>query len=173
MKLKLSTITAALMVLSLVPALAPAADFGWQGWGPRVGISSDPDQVTGGVHIDLGEFAPGVRFQPSADIGFGDDVTTLTANAMVAYYFPVDAPVTPYAGGQVTAAFYDFDSDCKGFGRKFFNRHADDCDTETEIGPMAVGGIEMDLSGGNRFLAELAVGFSDLPEVKVTAGWTF
>jgi hypothetical protein len=114
-----------------------------------------------------------VRFQPSAEIGFGDDVTSLTANAMVSYYFPVDASVTPYAGGQVTVAFYDFKSNCEGFGRKYFGRNERDCDSETEIGPMAVGGIEMPLSGGSRFLAELNLGFSDTPDIRVIAGWTF
>ncbi len=160
-----------LPVLS-TPALAQSRGFGFQGWGPRVGISSDPDQVIGGVHFDLGDFARGVRFQPSAEIGFGDDVVTLLANGMVSYYFPIDAPVTPYAGGALTVAFYDFDSDCEGFGGRF-GRGRGDCDSETEIGPTAVGGIEMKLDGGSRFLAELNVGFADLPEVKVVAGWTF
>jgi hypothetical protein len=168
MKLKLTRVAPVLLALLLVPSLHHAADFGW---GPRVGFSSDPDQIFGGVHLALGEFARGVRFQPSAEIGFGDDVTTVAVNAMVSYYFPVEAPVTPYVGGQLTVAFYDFDSDCKGFGNKFGNKN--ECDSETEIGPAAVGGIEMDLEGGSRFLSELSIGFSDLPEVKLTAGWTF
>ena len=172
MKPTFPRLSLALVALLLGSSLLPAADFGYKGWGPRVGLSSDPDQLTGGVHIDFGEFASGVRFQPSVDLGFGDDVTTLTINGMVSYYFhkQVDGPVVPYAGGQLTVAFYDLDSDCEGFGQGFGNG---ECDSETEIGPMAVGGIEMGLEGGNRFLAELALGFSDLPEVKITAGWTF
>ena len=78
--------------------------------------------------------------------------------------------MTPYAGGQITAAYYDLDSDCAGFGGRFGNV----CDdSETEIGPAAVGGIEVDMDGGSRFLAEIQVGFSDLPDVKLIAGWTF
>jgi hypothetical protein len=147
---------------------AGVADLGYRGVGPRVGISSDPDQVVGGVHVDFGEFARGVRFQLSVEAGFGDDTTTIQGNFMVAYYFPVQAAVTPYAGGSFSAAFFDFD-DCRGFGARFGR-----CDdSETEIGPVGVGGIETKLSGGARFLAELQLGFADLPEVKLVAGWTF
>jgi hypothetical protein len=172
MTARMARIALVLALASLVPTAAGANGLGFKGWGPRVGISSDPDQIFGGVHFDLGEFAKGVRFQPSVDVGFGDDVVTLTGNLMVAYYFPLQAQVTPYAGGQVSVAYYDFDADCSGYGSSFFGRgHCDDSDTE--IAPMAVGGIEMKLSGGSRFLAELQLGFSDLPDVKLLAGWTF
>jgi hypothetical protein len=156
----------------LLTGVAGAADFGFHGWGPRVGISEDPDQITGGVHVDFGEFAPGVRFQPSVEIGFGDDVFSVLVNGMVAYYFPLDINLSPYAGGQLSAAYYNLDNDCDGFGRKFGSPTNCD-DSETEIGAMAVGGIELELSGGNRFLAEIQLGISDLPDVKLVAGWTF
>ena len=179
MKLKTARIFFSLVIISsLIPALALAADqasgskgsagIGLRGWGPRVGISSNPDQVFGGVQFDLGEFADNVRFQPSAEIGFGDHVTTLQANFMVAYYFPVQAEVTPYAGGQISAAFYDFDSNCNGFN---FGRSCSGSDTK--IGPAAVGGIEMKLTGGTRFLAEIQLGFNDVPDAKLVAGWQF
>lgn len=170
---RLSRFAPVALALLLVPAVCLADGFGYQGWGPRVGISSDPDQVFGGVHVDLGEFASHVRFQPSAEIGFGDHVTTLTMNGMVSYYFPVNAPVTPYAGGEITAAFYNFDSDCEGFARNYFGRHEHNCGSETEIGPAAVGGIEMKMNGGSKFLAEVSLGIGDLPQAKLTAGWTF
>ncbi len=172
MKLRtLACLVVVTVALACVPSVA-AADFGWRGWGPRIGLSEGPDQVFGGVHFDLGEFAPNVRFQPSAEIGLGDDALALIGNVMVSYYFPVEAKVTPYAGGSVTAAFYSLDDDCKGFGREF-GEEGDCDDTEVAIGPVAVGGIEMKLSGGARFLAELQLGFGDLPEAKVLAGWTF
>ena len=59
------------------------ADFGLRGWGPRVGLAGDPDQVVAGVHFDLGEFAPQVWFQPDVLLGFGDDVTSLECEAPV------------------------------------------------------------------------------------------
>jgi len=134
-----------------------AADVGYRGWGPRVGLSDDPDQIVGGVHFDLGEFSPHVRLQPSVEVGFGDHVNSLLGNIMVSYYFQPQKSVTPYAGGQLTAAFFDPD---RG-------------DSETEIGIAAIGGIETRLKGGTRFLAEIQLGFGDIPDVKLMAGWTF
>ncbi len=149
------------VVLGLAISGPAAAEIGYRGWGPRVGFSGDPDQIVGGVHFDLGEFAPHVRWQPSVDFGFGDDVFALTGNLMVAYYFQVQGTVTPYAGGQLTAAYFSFDD----------GRGGDDSDTE--IGPAGVGGIETKLKSGTRFLAELQLGFGDIPDVKVLVGWTF
>jgi len=160
------------LVALLIPGLAAADGVGWRGWGPRGGLSSDPDQFVGGVHFDLGEFVPHLRFQPSVEIGIGDNTTTLQGNFMVAWYFPIEAKVTPYAGGSVSVAFYDFDADCRGFGGSTASGGVCD-DSETEIGPVGVGGIEMELSGKTRFFAELQLGFGDLPEAKVIAGWIF
>jgi len=156
------------LILALIPASALAGDIALKSWGPRVGISSNPDQIVGGVQLDLGEFAEHVRFQPSAEIAFGDHVNTIQANIMVAYYFPVESNITPYAGGSISAAFYDFSSNCRGFARSFGCDHHD-----TRIAPVAVGGIETKLSGKTRFLAELQLGFGDLADAKIVAGWLF
>jgi hypothetical protein len=155
---------------TLVTALAAvlcageiSAEVGYGGWGPRVGISDDPDQIVAGVHWDLGEFAPHVRWQPSVDFGFGEDALSLSGNLMVGYWFPTKAAVTPYAGGQVTAAYIDYDTDDKKNGDE----------SETEIGVALVGGIETRLKSGTRFLVELQVGLGDIPDAKLLAGWTF
>jgi opacity protein-like surface antigen len=167
------TIVAITLVLVALPLLAgeARAEVGFQGWGPRIGISDDPDQVVVGAHFDLGEFAQHVRFQPSVDFGFGDDITTFTGNAMVGYYFPVKGQVTPYAGGQVTAAVFHHD---EWNGEDHHNDEwAGEDDTNTEIGGAIVGGIEARLKGGTRFLVELQIGLGDVPDVKLLAGWTF
>ena len=149
----------ALALLTLGTA-ASATDIGWNGWGPRVGVSSDPDQVVAGAHFDLGEFTRNLRFQPSAEIGVGDDIFSFYGNAMTAYYFPVKGSVTPYAGAQVTAWLVDFDDEFDdGFN--------------SEIGLAALGGIETRFRSGTRFLAELQVELTNHPEVKVMVGWTF
>ena len=67
------------------PALAVGGDIGYRGWGPRVGLASDPDQVIGGAHIDFGEFAKNVRFVPNAELGIGDDVFIVSVTAPVHY----------------------------------------------------------------------------------------
>jgi hypothetical protein len=158
----------ALVVLSAA-TIAPAAEIGWNGWGPRVGLSSDPDQVVAGAHFDLGEFTRNLRFQPSVEIGLGDDLLSFYGNAMTAYYFPVKGNVTPYAGAQLTAWLADFDDEP---GPQPFDDEFDD-GFNTEIGLAALGGIETRFKSGTRFLAELQLELTNHPEVKVMAGWTF
>ena len=160
---------AALLIAVVAAAGAPAlaADVGFRGWGPRFGVSDDPDQVLGGVQFDLGEFAKHVRWQPSVEVGAGDDKISLFGNFMVSYYFPVDAAVTPYAGAQVSAWFFDNDRDPNDNNDEF------DDGFNTEINLHAIGGIETRLKSGNRFLAELAVGVDGNPDFKVMVGWIF
>jgi hypothetical protein len=163
-------------VIVAAAAVAPAAaaeaasaqgGVGFNGWGPRVGASVDADQVLVGAQFDLGEFAKNIRWQPSFELGFGDDKYSLYGNFMVAYYFPVKAAVTPYAGAQVTLWLFDEDNPNN-------NPNEFDDGFNAEIGMYAVGGIETKLKGGTRFLAELQVlPIGDVPDVRVVVGWTF
>ena len=162
----------AVLVAAAAFAAAPAAEVGFRGWGPRVGVQSDPDQVVAGAQFDLGEFTTNLRWQPSVEVGFGDEKTSLFGNFMVAYYFPVKAAVTPYAGAQVQAWIFDNSGrNCDANGH-----HCDDGFNDgfnAQIGVDAVGGIETKLKSGTRFLAELQAGLGDIPEVRVLVGWTF
>ncbi len=148
--------SALVVLLITLPAAAGAAESGFQGWGPRLGFASDPDQAIGGVHFDMGEIAPNFRWEPNLEIGFGDEVTSFSANVLFAYYFPNKSSVTPYAGGQLAAVFFDPD---KG-------------DSNTEIGADAVGGIETTF-GSTRMFFELQLGFGDIHDAKIIAGWKF
>jgi hypothetical protein len=162
-----------LLVLVIVAAAsaAQAADVGFKGWGPRVGVQSDPDQVLVGAQFDLGEFTTNLRWQPSFELGFGDHKTSLYGNFMVAYYFPVKAAVTPYAGAQVQAWLFDNNGEnCNSSGNNCNDGYDDGFNAE--IGVDAIGGIETKLKSGNRFLAELQVGIGDIPEIRVLVGWT-
>ena len=140
---------------------APSDDFGWRGVGPRVGLAADPDQVVGGVHFDLGEFAPRVWFQPDVVVGFGDDVRSVVGSAAVWYRFEgVHSRITPYAGGAPAVGLFSVD------------RNGND-DTDVEFGLQIGGGSEWRLSSGNRFVVELRLGLGDLWDALVFAGWTF
>lgn len=143
-------------IVGLTPS-SHAGDIGYRAWGLRAGLSDSPDQVVGGVHFDMGEFAPHVRWQPSLEVGSGDDITSLAGNFTVVYDFQTASSLRPYAGGEVSAVYYD----------------ADRGGSDTEIGPGVVGGFETRLSGGTRFLLELHLGFGDVPDAKLMAGWTF
>jgi hypothetical protein len=147
---------AVVALLCAFPAVASASGSGYRGWGPRVGITSDPDQVIGGVHFDMGELAPHVRWEPNFEIGFGDDVNSFSGNVLFAYYFPQQGNVTWYAGGQPAVVFFDVDNG----------------DSETEIGVDAVGGIETKV-GGARMLFEIQLGFGDIHDAKFLVGWKF
>ena len=160
----------AMCVIAATATVAPAAaaeveaGVGFRGWGPRVGASSDADQVLVGAQFDLGEFTTNLRWQPSVELGFGDDKISLYGNFMVAYYFPVKAAVTPYAGAQATIWLFDQDGP---------NNNGFDDGFNAEVGLYAVGGIETKFKSGNRFLAELQLGIGDVPDVRVLVGWTF
>jgi len=158
MRLRRLIIGLALCLLA-VPALAQ--DIGYYGIGPRVGVSSNPDQIIGGVQFNLGEFAPHLRFQPNAELGFGDDYTILSATAPVHYRFKVNSNIVPYVGGGLTVAFVKFDP------------NNGDNDTDFEIGAKAIGGVEWPLSGNDAFFLELNVGFGDIQDVQIMAGWMF
>lgn len=137
--------------------------FGWNGWGLRAGVSSDPDQAYGGVHFELGEFAPNVRFRPSLEIGFGDDVTLMQVNAEVHYVFNKVQVWKPYVGGLVAFSWVDLDNAPPG---------ADDSDTD--IGFMGVGGVQTKLKSGVAMFFEGKIGLTDEdPDFKVAIGWTW
>lgn len=157
---------AAALVVTLGPALAraePDTDVGFRGWGPRLGLSLDPDQVHFGAHLDFGMLSRHVRFQPNVEFGFGDHVDLFTLNAEAAYRFSERWDVwSPYLGGGVGANIRRYDS----------GRHSDR-NSDTELGVNVLGGIEKGLSNGDRFFIETKISVNDVPDVKATVGWTF
>lgn len=162
-KMRLILITTALGVTlgSGLAAADPASDIGFRGWGPRVGLSLDPDQIHFGAHLDYGHFADHVRFQPNAEFGFGDDVTLFTLNAEAAYRFSAQWEVwSPYLGGGLGLNVKNFDN-------------GNDNDSDTDLGLNLLGGIEKGLSSGDRFFIEVKLSLNDVPDAKITAGWTF
>jgi opacity protein-like surface antigen len=162
----------ALLLLACLatPALAQTKqagpDLGWNGWGIRFGLTSDPDQVYGGVHFELGEFARNVRFRPTIEIGAGDDVTLVQALAEVHYVFSKVQVWHPYVGGGAGFNYVKVDLPPSA------PAGADDDDTDVSI--MGVGGVETKLKSGVGFFFEGKVGLSDDdPDFKVGVGWTW
>ena len=155
---------AAALAIVLGPALAladPGTDVGFRGWGPRVGLSLNPDQVHFGAHIDFGNFAKHIRFQPNVELGFGDDVKLFTVNAEAAYRFSSRWDVwTPYLGGGLGANIKSYDVGG--------HNHS-----QTDLGVNLLGGIEKGLSNGDRFFIEGKFSLNDVPDAKITIGWTF
>jgi len=123
--------------------------------------SGSPHAVFGGVHFNFGEFVPHLRFQPNVELAFGDDFQILSVTAPVHYRFDVEGNVTPYAGGGVTVAWVNED----------LPRGRDESDLEIAL--KGIGGVEWPLQGGNDFFLELNVGFGDIQDFQVLAGWMF
>ena len=149
--------------LALLSLAVPtsAQQLGYYGLGPRVGVSSNPDQIVGGMQFNLGEFVPHLRFQPNFEVGFGDDFTIISATAPVHYRFKVKANIVPYAGGGITLAYINHDLD------------NGNNDTDFDITAKAVGGVEWPLKSNRQFFLELNVGFGDIQDTEVLAGWMF
>lgn len=175
-----ATLLALTLALAFVPSAArasngsdPLSDIGFRGWGPRVGVTlnaidrpsplSDPDQLHFGAHLDFGNFARHVRFQPNIEVGLGGDLVLVAINFEASYRFLSRWDVwTPYLGG--------------GLGVNIFSddRAGVLDESRTELGVNVLGGIEKGLSSGDRFFLEGKVGLVDeSPDLKLTAGWTF
>ncbi len=153
----------ALMVTIGSDALAAQTGLGYRGWGPRGGVSFDPDQFFFGAHLDLGEFAPGWHFMPYADLGFGDDVTIFSIDPDITYHFPVQDVGTLYVGGLLVVEVLHYDYDDR------FGHHYDH--TDSEAGVHAVFGLDLEEAP---VLFDVAIGLTDeVPDVKLAVGYTF
>lgn len=150
------------IITLIAGAIALSASFGTAnaaGWGPRLGLTMDPDQVHFGAHMDAGYLADQFRFQPNFEMGIGDDLTVAAFNFDMLYLFTTRWDAwAPYLGGGPGANIVDSD------GRR---------DADLEAGLNLVGGVERGLSSGGRFLTELRFGLIDTPDLKWTVGWTF
>ena len=162
---RIAVVAIFLIVLLASVGSASAQGIGLYGWGPRVGVADDPDQGIVGLHADLGEFVEHLRFQPAIEAGFGDDATIVSLQLPVHYRFPLAGGFTPYAGGGVILAFIDLDDE-PGRGRR-------DDDSETELAPVGVGGLEWSLGRASDLFFELNVMGGDTHDAKLLVGWMF
>lgn len=146
-----------LLLVVVSPGTASGA-MGFFGWGFRVGLADDPDQVVVGLHQDLGEIVEHLRFQPSFELGFGDDHTVVSGTLPVHYRFESAPGVTPYLGGGIRLAWIDRET-----------RRRDD--SEFEISPVFVGGAEWRAGKRSDVFLELQLSSGDAHEAKVVFGW--
>lgn len=154
-----------LSVLTMVLA-APggaAAKLALEEYGPRLGFSQSPDQLTLGMYADWGELGPQTHLVTSSDLGFGDHVFTFIVNGDVLYRYQNSSSLVPYGGGGVGIAYYNFDypAPLPGFPQPD--------DTTTEVGINLVGGIWKDFGGYKSGSLEFRIGLSDVPDFKLTA----
>jgi hypothetical protein len=159
---KLILVAALLVFAGTAAAQAQQGGFGYRGVGPRFGLSVDPDQVHVGMHVDFGDVARQLRFQPNFEMGFGDGLTTGAFNFDMQYVFRKSWDVwAPYLGG--------------GLGVNHFSRQNDGVPgaSRTEEAVNLMGGIEKYISARDRLFFEAKVGLIEAPDFKLTMGWTF
>lgn len=153
----------ALLIAALVVAFAPAAeaqtDIGVRHVGIRGGVTVDPDQGHVGMHIDAGNFASRLRFQPSFEVGFGSDRTVFMIHADALYGFDADG-WSPYLGGGLGIGIIGRDRGNNG-----------DDDVNVEAGVNLVGGFEW--GAGDKYMLEARAGIGDIPDFKLTIGYNF
>jgi len=154
--------SAALVVIS-VPAFAAGGSAGAPSWGPRFGVSVDPDQLVIGGQYSTGQIAPSISFVPNLELGFGDHQTDVAINLDGHYHFKLnDSDWAPYLGFGVCIDFVSFDQPAP----------AEDA-SETNAGGQLILGSNVPLREGSKFFAELKLGLGDIPSLKVMAGWNF
>jgi len=147
---------------SAAPAVGARARFS-----ARAGATISPDQFHLGFHVNLGEIAPRLRFQPGAEIGFGSSRTTIVGNVDALYLIHAARTVQVLAGGGL------------GFGMQW----TEGADSRGLFGGNLVGAVEwgtrpvphVSQARGSqvRYVLELRAGLGDLPSFKVTVGLQF
>jgi hypothetical protein len=153
----LRRVLVALALCAVLPATALAQI--QEGIGPRVGFSVDPDQLVLGGQMIVGEIAPKLTFDPSLELGFGDDVTTFAANFDLHYHFDIENVTwQPYAGFGLDVMFANPDGPA---------------DSSTDIGGGLIIGAGAPTKSGNRFFGEMKFGLGDVPSLKLMVGWNF
>jgi hypothetical protein len=158
---KIIALTLMIGLLFTLPAWASNRGVGYRGFGPRVGLTINPDQVHVGAHIDFGDIAGNLMMLPNLEVGFGDDVTTIAPTFELDYRFRPDwGAWTPYLGGGMGPVFYSVKN---GGSSKF------------KLGIYLQFGIGKGSSGSEsgHFFLEGKLGLADAPDGKVTVGWTF
>lgn len=162
--LKKSLLACAFIVWIPAAALAAGGAGAYvTGIGPRIGFSSNPDQVVFGGQLQTGDIAPHITFDPSLEFGIGDNVTTVQINFDLKYHFLLqDSDWKPYAGFGIGVAHYSVDLPPP-------YRDA----SSTEAGGNALLGVTVPTRSGSRFFTEARIDIGDLPDLKILAGWIF
>lgn len=156
------------IVAILLPITAPASaqEFGVRSYGLRGGIAANPDQFAFGAHVDAGRLNPRVRFQPSAELGWGNGVLLGSANFDLHYLFSRRS-FRPYAGGGLGLNLIDVTN---GYGQ---GRGVDLEPVLNLVGGLEWGTARKGARASNRYLVEARVGMGDTPELKLVFGVNF
>jgi len=127
------------------------------GFGPRFGVTIEPDQLHAGMQFQAAQITPQLAFLPGFDVGAGDNAIGISGNMDFKYTFS-QGPERwrPYLGAGPGIFFLD----------------ADGHDSATDVGVNFFGGMQTPTHSG-LFFAEMRLGLISEPDVKFTFGWMF
>jgi hypothetical protein len=137
-------------------------------WGPRIGYrfgDDGLDQFLLGAHADLGDVFTYTRFAPHVEVGWGDDVTTVSMSPELHYVWrddPLGETTYFYGGGGIGLHIVDYDVDTGG------GADVDDSDTDWKINIAA--GVETTTSKTIGYFGEIRVSFIDGTWVEFVGG---
>ena len=132
-------------------------------FGPRAGLSVDPDQLVLGGQLSLQEFAPDWSLDPNLELGFGDGATTIALALDAHYHLRLrGSEWRPYLGAGFGVAFVSWNSPLGVSDR-----------SDTNLGLNVVGGVSVPMAASHRGFLELRFGVGDLPTLKIVAGLNF
>lgn len=137
---------------------AAASSSSHAAWGPRIGISSSPDQFVVGGQLVFPDFAPQLSAVPSVELGFLDNETTVAINGDFLYHFVIkNSQWQPYAGA----------------GAALVVTQPENGDSSTDAGMNLIFGADVPTRTGNRFFGEFRLGIGDISSLKLMVGWNF
>jgi len=129
-----------------------------KGFGPRIGYSSNPDQLVIGAQAVFGRFLKITRFAPSFDFGTGDNMKTYTFNADMRFIFSLPKSSTAlYAAAGPTLIYGD----------------ADNGGSDTEVGATITAGVRFPMGKAGFYNLEGRFGIGDVPDFKIILGIMF
>jgi hypothetical protein len=161
MKTTAFVVLVAALIAPMVAVAEPGGYTSVRGWGPRVGITGNPDQVHFGMHFDVAGLGNSTRLEPNLEVGFGDARTLVAFNLEAAHRFiPAWGRWSPYLGGGVGVNMRQSDERFRE-------------SSSSDLGASFLGGIEKGVGQSQRFFLETKLGLVDSPDLKLTIGWTF
>jgi len=147
----------------LLPVAAAAAPTVAMDFGPRAGLSVSPDQFVAGGQLSFSGLAPDWTFDPSLELGFGDDLTVIALNFDALYHLRLSGTEwRPYVGGGLGIAFVSWDAP------PGVHDHND-----SDVGLNLVLGFSVPAASRHHWFTELRLGVGDLPDLKVVGGFNF
>ena len=131
--------------------------------GPRLGFSSNPDQVVLGGQLTVTGFAPSWSLEPSLELGFGDNATVIAFNADALYHLRISgSDWSPHLGFGLQVAN-------ASVNRPFpFNDV-----TSTNAGMNAIFGFSVPMAASSRWFTDLRLGIGSVPDMKLVGGINF